>query len=262
MAEVSGSALIFSREPLEAALTAVRNLGFGTVELGALEGWAHIAPSRVAADPAGETRRVSAALAAADLRPVAINAALGTEDAEEGRRRGRALFGLAAALGVAVVTLPAGAGAAGAAARLRPLVAEAAERGVTVAVETHIGAITERPGAAAALCREVPGLRLTLDPSHYWAGPAQGRGWQICVPFVAHLHLRDAGTGGWPQIQVWPGLGAVDFAAVHAALAAAGYAGARSVEYIDTLPVARDEAGGGAAAAAAEMARQARAWAL
>lgn len=261
--EVAGSALIFSREPLDGALAAVRGLGFRTVELAALEGWAHIAPSRVADDPAAETRRVAAALTAADLRPVAVNAGLGTEDPDEGRRRARALFEMAAALGVPVVTLPAPGGAAGlgaAAAQLRPLVEDAAYHGLTLAVETHMGAVTERPDAAALLCGEVPGLRLTLDPSHYWAGPAQGRGWRACIPFVAHVHLRDAGLGGWPQIQVWPGRGAVDFGAVHAALREVRYEGARSVEYIDTLPVAAAEVGAGAAEAAAEMARQAGGW--
>lgn len=120
--------------------------------------------------------------------------------------------------------------------------------------------MTERPDAAALLCGEVPALRLTLDPSHYWAGPDQGRGWWACIPFVAHVHLRDAGLGGWPQIQVWPGRGAVDFGAVHEALREAGYEGARSVEYIDTLPVGAAEGGGGAAEAAAEMARGAGGW--
>ena len=260
---VAGSALIFSREPLERALAGVRRLGFATVELAALEGWAHVAPSRVADDPAGETGRVAAALTAAELRPVAINAGLGTEDPAEGRRRARALFGMAAALGVPVVTLPAGAAGAGpgaAAARLRPFVEEAAALGVTLAVETHMGAVTELPAAAAALCADVPGLRLTLDPSHFWAGSAQGGPWRACIADVAHVHLRDAGLGGWPQIQVWPGRGAVDFAAVAAALREAGYRGTQSVEYIDTLPVALAEGRGGAAEAAAEMARQAAAW--
>lgn len=258
--QVAGSALTFSREPLGEAMDALRRLGFERVELAALQGWAHIDPSRLADDPEAQTAAVRLALAGAGVRAVALNAGLGDAAAAERQRRAQALFRLAAACGIPVVTLPAGpagGGAAAAAADLRPMVGAAARHGVTLAVETHIGSVTQDPAAAAALCRAVPGLRLTLDPSHYWAGPAQGLGWEAAVPYVAHVHLRDAGLGGWPEIQVWPGLGAVDFAAVCGALRAAGYVGAHAVEYIDTLPVS---GGGTAPEAAVEMARRAEAW--
>ena len=254
----AGSTLIFSRRPLREALLGLSHLGFGTVELAAVEGWAHIAPSRLVADFGGELEGVRQGLVDAGLRPVAINAGLGAADPVERHARARALFDLASALGVGVVTLPAGPaedGAAAAAATLRPLLEEARARGVTLAVETHIGAVTERPAAAVSLCLAVPGLHLTLDPSHYWAGPAQQRGWRDTVPFVAHVHLRDAGAGGWDEIQVWPGRGSIDFALVAAALRQAGYAGTWAVEYIDTLPV---RGGPGAAAAAATLLAQAR----
>ena len=41
-------------------------------------------------------------------------------------------------------------------------------------IETHIGQVTEDPAVAAEIARRVPGLGLTLDPSHYYAGPLQG----------------------------------------------------------------------------------------
>lgn len=258
--EVAGSTLMFSRAPLDEALSSVAGLGFTTVELAALEGWAHIAPSRLADDFAGELERVRRALGAAGLRAVALNAGLGTEDAAEQVRRARGLFRLAAALNAPVVTLPAGSAAAGldaAVARLRPLLEEAVRSGVTLSVETHMGAVTEQPATAAALCRALPDLRLTLDASHYWAGPAQGRGWEITLPFVAHVHLRDAGLGGWKEIQVWPGRGNVDFSAVNAGLRRAGYGGCWSVEYIDSMAVKDGQA---AAEAAAEMVRLAATW--
>ncbi len=258
----AGSTLTFSRSPLPEALAGLAALGYTTVELAALEGWAHVAPSRLAADFPAEAAAVRRALAVAPLRVTALNAGLGDVDGAEGLRRAAALFRLAATLGALVVTLPAGPSGApldAAAGRLQPLVAEAARYGVTLSVETHIGALTEDPAAAVALCRRVPGLKLTLDPSHYWAGPSQGQGWEVVLPYVAHVHLRDAGLGGWDAIQVWPGKGAVDFRRVAAALSAVGYRGGCAVEYIDTLPVV---GGGTAAAASAEMARQAEAWDL
>jgi len=266
---LAGSTLTFSRAPLPEAAGALARLGFTHVELAAVEGWAHVAPSRLVADFRAEAERVRAACAAAGLTPVGINAGLGaTDDPAEQLGAAGAVFRLAAALGVPVVTLPAGppgpsapGSQAGvdlrpAVARLRPLLEEAQRQAVTLAVETHIGSLTEQPDAAAALCRALPGLRLTLDASHFWAGPAQGNGWEAAVPFVAHVHLRDAGFGGWGEIQVWPGRGTVDWAGVSAALAAAAYRGAWVVEYIDTLPVTPE---GTVAQAAAEMARQARA---
>ena len=257
---MAGSTLTFSRAPLAEALRGVAGLGFTAVELAALEGWAHVAPSRLLDDFPGELERVRQTLSASGLRPVAINGGLGAAEAREVARRARALFRLALGLGVSVVTMPAGPAEAGldaAADHLRPLVEEATRYGVVLSVETHMGAVTEEPAAAAALCRMLPGLRLTLDPSHYWAGPARGRGWEATLPYVAHVHLRDAGLGGWEEIQVWPGRGAVDFATVDSALRRTGYTGARAVEYIDSLPVT---GGRGAAEAAAEMARLAETW--
>jgi sugar phosphate isomerase/epimerase len=259
---VAGSALIFGRASLDDAMAGLARLGFRTVELAALEGWAHIAPSRLTQDFATELHAVRDALAAAQLTPIAINAGLGAADPVEQERRAAALFDLAAALGCGVVTLPAGPpgeGVEAMARRLRPLHALAMSRGVALAVETHMGAITEDPAVGAELCRALPGLRLTLDPSHYWAGLAKGRGWEATIPFVAHVHLRDAGMGGWDEIQMWPGRGAIPFPDVVAALQRGGYAGSWAVEYIDSLPV---KAGTQAAEAASEMLRQSADWGL
>jgi sugar phosphate isomerase/epimerase len=265
---LAGSTLTFSRAPLSVALEGLARLGFRYVELAAHEGWAHIGPARLAADVAAGVAEVRRALAEAGLQAVALNAGLGRADPGEQRRRAAALARLAAEVGAVVLTVPAApsprgeetfAAAGAEIARLEGLLGAVRPYGVVLAVEGHLGTLTEHPATAAALCRAVPGLKLTLDPSHYWAGPAGGRGWEEVLPFVAHVHLRDAGRGGWAEIQVAPGRGQVDFPAVLAALRAAGYDGACAVEYIDTLPVA---GGTGAAEAAAEMARLARSWGL
>lgn len=265
MPEVAASSLTFSRLPLAEALRAAARLGFRSVELAAHEGWAHLSPGRLAErrDAVGE--EVAQALAAAGLRLVAINAGFGHADATRHLALVDGLCGLTAALGGTVVTIPAAApptaGAFAAAAaeirRLESLVAVARRHGVALAVECHMGALTEVPATAAALCRAVPGLRLTLDPSHYWAGPAQGLGWEAVLPHVVHVHLRDAGTGGWEQIQMSVGHGRVDFPAVIGALGAAGYRGTYAEEYIDSIPIA---GGGEAAEQAVAMARAAEEW--
>lgn len=254
---LAGSTLTFSRLTLKDALGGLVQLGFSEVELAALEGWAHLSPARLAVD-ADMAAEVASTLEQAQVRAVAINAGLGTHEPQAQGERLAALARLAARLGATVITIPAGAAwNSGERDRLAALVAAVRPFGRTLAVECHMGAFTEDPAVAVAACRAVPGLRLTLDASHYWAGPAQGRGWEAVVPFVAHVHLRDAGTGGWKEIQVAPGRGRVDFAAVLACLRSVGYTGAFAEEYIDTIAVG----GGGTAAEAAEaIARLAQQW--
>lgn len=265
MPAVAASSLTFSRLPLAEALSALAALGFSSVELAAHAGWAHLSPVDLAADEAGVGREVASAVGAAGLRVVALNA--GLPGAEVGRQAAwvGALARLAASLGARVLTVPAApppreavlASAGAEVARLEALVAAAAAAGVRLAVECHMGALTEEPATAAALCRAVPGLGLTLDPSHYWAGSAQGRGWQAVLPHVCHVHLRDAGLGGWAEIQMALGQGRVDFPAVIAALRGVGYRGAYAEEYIDSIPIA---GGGSAAEQAVAIADAAAGW--
>src|SRR5205823_3532904 len=66
------------------------------------------------------------------------------------------------------------------------------------------------PDAAAALCERVPGLGLALDPSHYIAGPNQGKNFDHVYPFVRHVRLRDTGRGA-DQFQVRVGQGEVEY---------------------------------------------------
>lgn len=262
---MAASTLTFTRLPLAEALGAVAGLGFRTVEIAAHEGWVHVSPARLAEDQTAVGGAVAAAVRAAGLRVVALNAGLGSADPDRQVTLVGALSRLAATLGAGVLTIPAapppGEGVllavAGEIRRLAALVAAASACGVQLAVECHMGALTEEPATAAALCRAVPGLRLTLDPSHYWAGVAQGRGWEAVLPHVCHVHLRDAGAGGWAEIQMPVGRGCVDFPAVIGSLRAAAYRGAYAVEYIDSLPL---PGGTSSEAQAVAMAHAAAEW--
>jgi sugar phosphate isomerase/epimerase len=172
-------------------------------------------------------------------RTAACNVGLGTADPAEQARRLGAVCDLAAALAVPVITVGAArrdVPEADEVERLRSLVAVAAARGVTLTVETHTGQLTERPDAAVRLCREVAGLGLTLDASHYYAGPNAGADFSAVYPYVRHVHLRDAGQD-WAHIQVPAGSGRVDFGAIVRGLDAAGYEGKFAIEYIDSLPI-------------------------
>ena len=60
------------------------------------------------------------------------------------------------------------------------------------------------------LCERLPGLGLTLDPSHYIAGPNQGKAYEELFQYVHHVHLRDTGRGA-DQFQVRVGQGEVEY---------------------------------------------------
>ena len=75
-------------------------------------------------------------------------------------------------------------------------------------MKTQIGCMTEDPDTAVVLCDNVKGLGLALDPSHYIAGPRQGRDFSKVMPYVFHVHLRDTTKS---QLHVRVGQGEVDY---------------------------------------------------
>lgn len=233
----AASALAFSKLPLEEALERIARLGFPYVDLAVHEGWAHLNPSEVAQDVGGTLRRVRAALARTGVVPVSLNVGLGTSDPDEEERRLVAVAKLARELGVRTLTLPTarkGTPVEQEVRRLQRLTQALKPHDVQLTIETHIGQVTEDPGAAAQIARSVPGLGLTLDPSHYYAGPAQGSGLEEVLPFVSHVHLRDAGSG-WEEIQLPVGRGRVEFARLFELLQRHGYTGDFVAEYIDSI---------------------------
>ena len=79
------------------------------------------------------------------------------------------------------------------------------------------------------LCADVPGLRLTLDLSHFELQSVTLDRMLTLVPLAGHLHVRAAKPGA---IQVRWRDNETDFAALVEALRADGYPGAYCVEYV------------------------------
>lgn len=235
--QIALSTLAHTGDTLAEALTGVRQLGFHSVDV-ALFDWAHPdwTPAVVERDPRGAAQRLLDLAGGLGLTIVALNTTAPLT--EECSATLVALCDCAAAAGVPVLTLPAGEAPAGhlgeAVKRLAAWTSIARETGVALAIETHMGQITERADAALRLVQEVPDLRLTLDPSHFHVGPWQGRDFTALLPYTAHVHLRDA-RNTWETVQVPPGSGAVDFPALFTGLLATGYTGALSIEYLRSL---------------------------
>lgn len=76
--------------------------------------------------------------------------------------------------------------------RLRKLVAIAEQHGVRVSLKNEIGRLSEDPDTIKVLCDNVPGLGLTLDPTHFLCGRYSARDYSKLMPYVFHVHLRDS----------------------------------------------------------------------
>lgn len=111
--------------------------------------------------------------------------------------------------------------------RLRELVRIASLEGCLVAMRTEIGCMTEDPDTAVVLCNNVKGLGLCLDPSHYIAGPRQGRDHSKVIPYVFHVHLRDSSKS---KLHVRVGQGEIDYGKLLGQLEKVNYSRALSVD--------------------------------
>jgi sugar phosphate isomerase/epimerase len=105
---------------------------------------------------------------------------------------------------------------------------QATNLGVELRVEAHAGGIAALPEQAMQLFEEVPGLRLTLDVSHFELQSVPLERVLPLVPYASHMHVRAAKPGA---IQIPWRDNEIDFPTVLEALAASGYEGAFCVEY-------------------------------
>ncbi len=204
--------------PLAAAMERLAELEFTAVELDVHEQGGHLEPAAVAANP-------EAAIAACSdlqrLRPVAVSFAAAETPAVYDLFE--ACCRLAKSLGVVTMVVESselGTPFNGEIERLRKLVAIAASFGGIVAVKTAAGRMTQDAETTASLCRNVPGLAVTLDPSQFIFGGKKPASWDAILKYVAHVHLRDTK----PDIfQVRIGQGTVEYGKLVSLLQRAGY---------------------------------------
>ena len=114
--------------------------------------------------------------------------------------------------------------------RLNEAVEIAGARDVTLAVETHAGAIVVQPDASREMLDRVPGLTLTYDPSHYIAEEIAVEDTLDLIAHASHAHMRNARIGHFQETMA---KGDLDIGWLIDQMMAAGYNGAISVEYIE-----------------------------
>jgi sugar phosphate isomerase/epimerase len=229
---IACSTLCFASQPLDVALARIADLEFSKVELALIENRAHLNPSEVARDPNAALRKIRMG---PSLTAAAMYLEIAGADPAEFRRQFEAVCKLAKLLTVTCITIPTapvGSDVAAEVQRLRESCAHATAQGITLCVENHVGRLAQDPDGGIALCKAVPGLALTLDPSHYINGPHQNRDFSSVFPYVQHVHLRDTGTGP-NQMQVQIGQGLVEYSRILAHLQRCRYQRTLSVEIID-----------------------------
>jgi sugar phosphate isomerase/epimerase len=214
---VACSTQCFARYPLERALRTIGELEFSKLDVAIHEQGPHLRPSEVADDVNLAAQRIRIG---PSLTPAAFSVEIDAANPEEYQRQLRAVCRLARLSTVSVITMPAASSGSGLDAeveRLTALIKLAQAEGIVLTVPTRTGTLTENPDTAVELCQRVPDLGLTLDPSHYIAGPHQGRNFDQVYPYVRHVHLRDTGRSpGHFQVRI--GQGEIEYGRIVAQL--------------------------------------------
>ncbi len=231
---VACSTLCFSKEPLDNAFRRIADLEFNKIDLAITERGAHLRPSEVAENLEASLHKIRHA---PSLTPAAIEIDFGEIPAAVLKRRFEAICRLAKPLTVAVLTFPAaplGTSIESEIERLSGLAEIAVCEGLVPTLLTHSKTLTADPAVAAALCKAVPGLGLTLDPSHYLQGPNRGGSFDELYPYVRHVHFRD--TGREPgAFQVRVGQGEIEYGKIVGQLERFGYDRGLTVAIHDNL---------------------------
>ena len=108
-------------------------------------------------------------------------------------------------------------------------VAQAKTAKLQLAVEPHVGSLTDTPERALALVERVPGLGVTLDYAHFTRAGIPDARIEPLAKFATHLHARTARRG---RLQAPLKENTIDFALVVQALARNKFTGWLALEFV------------------------------
>ena len=106
---------------------------------------------------------------------------------------------------------------------------QAQRRRIVFGVEAHVGSIAPDPQAALRLVRDVPGLTLTLDYTHFTRVGLPDSASEPLIPHASHFHARGASKG---RLQAAFPSNTIDYARVVRLMRRADYRGYLGVEYV------------------------------
>lgn len=221
---VACSTLCFARMPFDQAMRRMSDLEFDRVEyvFGGDSVHNELDPAWIVENKEEALQKIRTT---SGLMPSSFDIRFKTQDVEEQKRQFDVLCWVAKNMMVAVVSIepmPQGTPLEAEQKRLRELQAIAARYGVVLTLSTVSHGCTSDPTDTVAICRAIPGLALTLDPSHYINGPFQSASFDEVFPYVQNTRLRD--TGRKPgDFQMKIGQGEIDYNRIMGQLQRQGY---------------------------------------
>ncbi len=114
---------------------------------------------------------------------------------------------------------------------LKRRVDAAAAHGIVVSVEGHVGSHVDTPEKLARLLERTPGLKLTLDYTHFSYVGIPDAEIEPLVPYARHVQGRGARKG---RLQTRFQDNAIDYGRLLRRLQETGYAGYFAIEYVWT----------------------------
>lgn len=232
--DVACSTHCFSNEPLEQCLRHIAELDFQKVDMAIGDDNPQLKPSEIVADSGLIMRRMKQG-------PTIGIAALTVQSKATGGELVavvEAIAHFAKQIAAPVIAIDADSTSGSfeeEVARLTKLTVPVQLHGCVLTVTTKVGTWTERPDAAIKLCEQVPGLGITLDPSHYVFGPHQNGSYDEIFPHVRHAHLRDSGKRlDQPQVRV--GRGEVEYGKIISSLKSFRFKGSIAVDFDRNTP--------------------------
>ena len=228
---VAATTNCFRNMPLEQALEKIADLEYSHVELMFHESNDYLKPSVIQHHLPEVHRQLKNLFR---LNPTCFSVEIDTEDTEEYVRQFIACLKLARVMQVVTVTVrsaPWGFPFNREVERLRKCMDEANKRGILLGLLTEREHLTEDIETAKSLCSFVPGLKLTLDPSHFIYKYPEGNrpNFESILDLVSHVRLRDTKE---KKFQVCVGQGEMEFGQIIAKLQQKGYRGALSVDIV------------------------------
>jgi len=112
---------------------------------------------------------------------------------------------------------------------LKRRVDAAAQRGIALSVEGHIGSNVDRPEKLARLLELTPGLTITMDYCHFTYAGIPDEEIEPLLPHARHIQCRGAAPG---QLQAPFSENTIDYGRVIRRLLELGYQGYFGIEYV------------------------------
>lgn len=108
-------------------------------------------------------------------------------------------------------------------------VERAKDAGIVFGTEAHTGSIADIPKKAERLVKDVPGLTLTLDYTHFAIEGISDREVEPLIPYATHFHARGASKG---VLQAVIAENTIDYSRIIEVMQDVGYGGFIGIEYI------------------------------